>query len=238
MGNRQQRVLAFVYRWLMDRYGPQGWWPLVACDGVNPTKTGATKGYHPGDYTYPRTDDQRVEICVGAILTQNTAWTNVEKALGNLQRAGRLSLSALAATPVEELRELIRPAGYYNQKAAYLQNLVAFLMAHEPGDITREALLTCKGVGNETADSILLYAFSRPEFVIDAYTKRIFLALGLCDERSSYMSMKQQVESAISPDVVVYQEYHALLVEHAKQHYNKKPFGIGDPLINIVKALK
>ena len=139
---------------LFDYYGPQKWWPC---------QSGA-----------------RWEIIVGAILTQNTAWTNVEKAIGNLLFAGVMSPEKVLATPDSELQELIRPAGFFTQKCVYLKAMAAFMLERESAfeqsaDVwaLRKELLSVKGVGRETADSILLYAFNKLIFVIDAYTRRI-----------------------------------------------------------------
>ena len=104
-----------LYQKLYALYGPQGWWPLLTVKGTNPTKTGAIQGYHPGDYSYPQDEQQRFEICVGAILTQNTSWTNVEKALFNLQKRQALTPKGISRLSVPKLKEIIKVAGYYNQ---------------------------------------------------------------------------------------------------------------------------
>lgn len=223
-----------VYNFLMESYCPQGWWPVLDHKGRKPNITGGLRGYHPGDYSYPRNSNQRFEICVGAILTQNTAWKNVEKALINLKSAKVLSSSKLVQLGDKELKELIRPAGYYNQKAGYLFNFINFYLLLKGKTPTRDEVLSCKGVGDETADSILLYAYSQPEFVIDAYTKRIFSHLGFIKPDEKYMDIKKLFEKNVKRDVHIYQEYHALIVEHAKRYYSKKPYGFNDPLVKII----
>ncbi len=219
----------------MNSYGPQGWWPVMAHRGKNPTMTGNFRGYHPGDYSYPKNSTQRFEICIGAILTQNTAWANVERALLNLKESGCLSPRKVLQLDDEALKAYVRPAGYYNQKAGYVRNIAALFVSLKGRVPDRDTLLHCKGVGEETADSILLYAYNLPEFVIDAYTRRIFSHLGLCTPGEKYTVLKELFEYNLPKEVVLYQEYHALLVEHAKRYYSKKPYGIDDPLKKLVK---
>ena len=199
-----------IYSMLLKRYGPQGWWPLL----VN--------GYHKGDYSYPKNSRQRFEICVGAILTQNTAWNNVKTALAHLKAVNALSAKGMADLNERALKEAIRPAGYFNQKAKKLKGFVRFFMALKGRTPTRKELLAVWGIGPETADSILLYAYNVPSFVIDAYTRRILRNLGLMDGKASYDEIKELFEEALEPDVALFQEYHALLVEHAKRFYSKK----------------
>jgi endonuclease-3 related protein len=218
----------------MDSYGPQGWWPVMSHKGKNPAMTGNFRGYHPGDYTYPKNSDQKFEICIGAILTQNTAWKNVEKALLNLKSAKVLSAKKMKDLNPDSLKELIRPAGYFNQKAGYLKNFTGFYLSLKGKIPSRNEILSCKGIGDETADSMLLYAYSQPEFVVDVYTKRIYSNLGFISKSEKYMVVKKMFESAVKKDIVTYQEYHALIVEHAKRYYSKKPYGSNDPLINIL----
>lgn len=212
-----------IYQVLHKGYGPQGWWPLSGVRGSNPTKTGSVKGYHPGDFSYPRNSTQRFEICCGAVLTQNTSWPQVEKALMGLKKSKLLGVKAITGADVDKLKPLIKPAGYYNQKAGYLKNLAEFFASLGGRVPTRSEVLAVRGVGNETADSIMLYAFRIPEFVVDAYTKRIFSRLGLIDETDRYDSVKSLFENALERDVEIYQEYHALIVEHAKRHCKTKP---------------
>jgi endonuclease-3 related protein len=218
------------YDKLFSLYGPQGWWPLQELDNskkMEITKSGSLHGYHPGDYSYPKTSDQRFEICLGAILTQNTAWENVDKALINLKKRNALCISGIKKLSDGKLRELIKPAGHYNSKAKYIREFVSFFEQIE--DIpSRDELLAVKGIGPETADSMLLYAFNQPVFVVDAYTKRILLHHKKIDSKMGYDNIQNIFHSSLAPDVATYQEFHALLVEHAKRFYKKKPFS--DPI--------
>ncbi len=219
----------------MKAYGPQGWWPVMSHRGKKPAMTGDFRGYHPKDYSYPKNSNQRFEICVGAILTQNTAWRNVEKALLNLKNGQALSPRGLIQLDDRTLNDQIRPAGYYNQKTAYLRNFTEFSISLRGKTPGREDLLGVKGVGEETADSMLLYAYAQPEFVVDAYTKRIFSHLGFIRPDEKYMKVKELFEAVVKKDVIVYQEYHALIVEHAKRYYGRKPYGENDPLKHEIK---
>ena len=220
-----------IYRELLACYGPQGWWPITACTGTNPAASGTRGGYHPGDYSWPRTPLERFEICIGAVLTQNTAWSNVEKALANLAGTAAVSPEGILSLPREELAALIRPAGYFNQKSAYLHNLAIFLSRCGNATPSRADLLAVTGIGEETADSILLYAYKVPTFVVDAYTRRIFGHRGLIDPASPYKVIKAYFEEGLPQDPDLFAEYHALIVEHAKRYYSKKPHGLHDPLI-------
>ena len=175
------KLLKF-YKKLLLLYGRQGWWPLLGVKGENPTKTGSMRGYHPGDYSYPKNDKQRFEICVGAILAQNTNWVNVEKALLNLQKAGVLDAKKVLQIKKEKLAKLLRPAGYFNQKARKLKEFAQVYAKLGKRAPTREELLKIWGVGPETADSILLYAYKLPFFVVDAYTRRVFAKEKFCKE--------------------------------------------------------
>ena len=230
-------VIRKIYDCLFTSYGPQGWWPLTElrkAGGANPAKTGSVLGYHPADYTYPQTRNQQFEIICGALLTQNTSWMQVEKALLNLKQIHSLSPESILSLDPETLREAIRPTGYYNQKAMRLKNLTCWFS--ELGDRlpAREELISLKGVGPETADSILLYAFKQPSFVVDAYTKRIVTNLALTDEKASYNEIKALFEENLPEDLVVYQEYHALLVEHAKRYYSKKSIRVNDIILKDI----
>ncbi len=227
-------ILVKVYGFLLKTYGPQGWWPLLGVKGSNPTKTGSLKGYHPGDYTYPKSSKQRFEICTGAILTQNTAWPNVEMALGNLKSAELLSSDAILAADDGALKDAIRPAGYFNQKSEYLRNFASYFLSLGKSQPLRRDVLAIKGIGPETADSTLLYAFGQPQFVIDTYTRRIFEKLGVIKPKQPYESIKALFEKHLLKDTITYQEYHALIVEHAKRYYSKKPYGVRDPLLNLI----
>jgi len=210
-----------IYRTLYSLYGPQGWWPLLDCRGVNPTKTGSLRGYHPLDYTLPRTRAQIFEICVGAILTQNTAWPNVERALWNLKAAGALEPKALLRLEEPTLKEAIRPAGYFNQKARKVRIFTEFFLSRRLPP-SREELLALWGIGKETADSMLLYAFKVPTFVVDTYTRRVLASLGMIRGGEEYDEVKRIFEDRLEPDLAGFQEYHALLVEHAKRCHAKK----------------
>ena len=211
-----------IYTLLMKHYGPQGWWPLLSVDGINPTKTGSIKGYHPGDYSYPKDDNQRFEICLGAILTQNTSWSNVEKALLKLNRIKAIDPVAIAKLSDGKLRELIRPSGYYNQKAKKVRAFLNFYEGLGGRTPDRDELLALTGIGPETADSILLYAYHVPSFIVDSYTRKIFFKLGLVKSKQDYDSIKAMFEKSLAKDFRIYQEYHALIVEHAKRYYVKR----------------
>jgi len=202
---------------LLEVYGPQGWWPLLGHEGCNPTKTGSVTGYHPGDYTFPHDEAERFEICAGAILTQNTAWPNVEKALTALAASGALEPEAILHLPDPELAALIRPSGYHNTKARKLKELAAFFRDLRGRTPTRNGLLAVWGIGPETADSILLYAYGEPEMVVDAYTRRVLERLGWVVEATSYEALKHFCAENLPEETTVYQEFHALVVEHAKR---------------------
>ncbi len=205
------------YEKLYAAYGPQGWWPLLDYKGTNPTKTGSVKGYHPGDYSIPRNKREQFEICAGAILTQNTSWVQVEKALQALKNRGALDPKKIIAMPQAELAGAIKPAGYFNQKAKKLKIFANFYLTLGKGTPSREELLSVWGVGPETADSMLLYAYKAPTFVVDAYTKRILGRMGLVGTDADYDEVKMFFEKNLACDLKTYQEFHALLVEHAKR---------------------
>lgn len=228
----KKNIIEEVYNRLYKCYGPQGWWPLLDVEGRNPTKTGSIKGYHPGNYSYPINKDQQFEIAIGAILTQNTAWPNVEKALINLKSQCGITDKTILKIEIEELKVLINPAGFFNQKSQYIKNYAHFFSALNERIPSRKELLSIKGIGEESADSILLYSFNVPTFIIDAYTRRIFTYLGIVKEADKYVDIKKVFEKSLPSDIVMYQEYHALIVEHAKRYYSKKPFGYNDSLLN------
>ena len=173
-------LIPSYYTALLSRYGPQNWWPAHS----------------------------RFEVIVGAYLTQNTNWSNVEKALLNLRRARRLSVSAMRATPIDELEALVRPSGYFRQKARNLKTFIAFLDERYSGSLSRlfsaptaklrAELLELNGVGPETADSILLYAGNHPVFVVDAYTRRLLLRHDIIGEKTGYEEIRALIEHAIS----------------------------------------
>ncbi|MBW3012220.1 endonuclease [Candidatus Woesearchaeota archaeon] len=182
-----------VYKILMKHYGAQNWWPTVS-------------------------SNKRFEICVGAILTQNTSWKNVEKAIAELKKANALNADSIKKMPKQKLAKLIKSSGYHNQKARKLKEFVNF-----KGSVTRDSLLSIWGIGPETADSILLYAYNKPAFVIDAYTKRIFSRLGMCSTDVSYNDLQNIFIQALPENTQLFNEYHALLVELAKRNCRPKP---------------
>ena len=179
-------------------------------------------------------------MVVGAILTQNTAWKNVERAIANLKTAGCLTWETLREIPQQELAELIQPAGTYRIKAARLKAFVEVLWAEHGGslesllagdiDEVRSELLAIHGIGPETADAIILYAGDLPTFVVDTYTKRILRRHRLIDAAAGYETVRQLFMQAISPDARVYNEYHALLVAVAKKHCRTQARCDGCPL--------
>jgi endonuclease-3 related protein len=200
----KQRKLMDIYHKLFEHFGPRGWWP----------------------------GESRLEIMLGAILTQAVAWKNVEKAIAALQEAGLLDFSALLAITEEELAELIKPALYHRQKARRLKILLDFIAENYGGDIDlmfseplpqiRARLLALWGIGPETADSILLYAGNYPVFVVDAYTIRIFSRLGWVEDKCSYEKMQGLLQCRLPADTQIYNEYHALLVALGANYCKKK----------------
>ena len=199
---------------------------MLGQKGCKPTKTGSITGYHPGNYDLPETRNQIFEICLGAILTQNTGWPQVEMALKSLHERNCLDPAKIMEMDIEAIKEAIKSAGYFNQKAKKVKIFTQFFLKFFALDQSRipgrEELLSLWGIGPETADSMLLYAFKVPTFVIDAYTRRIFIRLGMADEKSSYDDIKAFFEQSLPEDFILYQEYHALIVEHAKRFYQKK----------------
>jgi len=206
-----------IYEYLLNLYGHQGWWPLVEVKGTNPTKTGSISGYHPQDYTYPRNKNQKFEIICGAILTQNTNWPNVEKAIVNINALTKFDPEKLLELDEEILKDAIRPAGYFNQKYKKIKLVTEFFISLDGEIPTRNQLLDIWGIGPETADAILLYAYKQREFVADTYTKRVLLSLGLIQENWGYDDIKRFLENNLKKDYKLYQEFHALIVEHAKR---------------------
>ncbi len=199
-----------VYELLRRAHGPRRWWPV--------TPPGETKPLYTGG---PRSDLQRFEVAAGAILTQNTAWTNAARAIENLNRLGAISPGAIGRMDVQSLALAIRSAGYFNQKAKRLKTIAAHFRANRK--MTREGLLALDGVGPETADSIMLYGFKAPFFVVDAYTRRLFGRLDLVDPSASYEEIRERFERNLPRRVFVYKEYHALIVEHGKLVCRKAP---------------
>lgn len=191
-----------LYERLLDTFGEQDWWPV-------------SHGFEPPEW----------EVMVGAILTQNTNWNNVENALDNLSRAGVKDKGSLLALKESELAELIRPSGYYNQKARRLRLLAGF-----DGELSRENLLGISGIGPETADSIMLYAQGKAYFVVDAYTRRVFSRLGLLKEDAGYEEIRQFFENRLPRNPIIYKEFHALIVEMAKRFCRSKPSCPGCPM--------
>ena len=197
--------LLTVYHKLLAAYGPQEWWPA----------------------------EEPFEVIIGAILTQSTAWTNVEKAISNLKTAGRLSPQGIGELAHAELAGLIRPSGYFNAKARKLQAFCQWfeekyndslqeVFSNETTRL-REQLLDIYGIGEETADSIILYAAGKPVFVIDAYTRRFIDRIGLTPEKNTYAAYQELFENNLQPDVDLFNEYHALLVRLGKDRCKKKP---------------
>lgn len=198
-------VLYDAYEALLDHFGPQHWWPA----------------------------ETPFEVIVGAVLTQNTSWKNVDLALENLREAGLLHLEGLRALHHDELAELIRPAGYFRLKARRLRNLLDLIHDQHEGSLEhflstdlptlREQLLKVNGVGPETADSILLYAAGKPTFVIDTYTHRVARRHGWIEPEADYHDLKEYFEGGLPEDVSLYNEYHALLVRVGHEFCKPRP---------------
>jgi endonuclease-3 related protein len=199
-----------IYETLRRAYGPQRWWPVTPPRGGEPVYSGG-----------PRTESQVFEVVVGAVLTQNTAWRNAAGAIINLNRAGLMDPAAILRVEEAALAALVRPSGYYNQKARRLRAVARFF-AGAPS-ITRESLLALDGIGPETADSIMLYALGKPYFVVDAYTRRIFGRIGLIDEKAPYEEIRASFERRCPRRLHLYREYHALIVEHGKRSCRRSP---------------
>ncbi|MCK9556035.1 hypothetical protein M0R36_09515 [bacterium] len=196
MGKKDNAILK-IYNAMHDYFGPSRWWPA----------------------------DTPLEICAGAILTQNTSWKNVERCILNLKKKKVLSLNALLEIGVADLQKLIRPSGFYAQKAKRLKKFCSFVygnfrslknMSLLDTDTLRKSLLAVEGIGPETADSILLYVFERPVFVVDAYTRRLFSRHGFFDERTEYGTIKSFFETSLPGVSGLYKDYHAQIVETGK----------------------
>ncbi|MDH3688856.1 MAG: endonuclease [Gammaproteobacteria bacterium] len=202
-----------VYKRLRGRYGEQNWWPA----------------------------DSTFEIMVGAVLTQNTAWINVERALANLTVAGALDPVSLTTAHPKTVAKWLRPSGYFNVKTKRVRALCRWLLqngglariARWDTDRLRAELLAVNGVGQETADDILLYAFQRPLFVVDAYTRRIFSRLGLCVADESYDSLQSHFHSELPHKVPIFNNYHALIVHHGKHVCRVRPLCVDCCLADI-----
>lgn len=211
------KTLISIFDKLLSFFGPQHWWPA----------------------------ESRFEIIVGAILTQNISWNNVEKAIFNLKDKDLLSIDDILNTDIESLALLIKPAGYYNQKSRYLKNICKFIKENygsleeflsQDSRKLRNELLKIKGIGPETADSIILYAAEKPVFVVDAYTKRIFYRIGLIKQNLSYNKVQQFFMENLPKEVNLYNQYHALIVKLGKQNCsNKNPVCKNCPLNDICK---
>ncbi len=207
-----KKALIKIYDLLSNEFGPQHWWP--------------------GDTPF--------EVAIGAILTQNTNWGNVEKAINNLKKSRALSAKALYKIQAKRLASLIRPAGYYNIKSKRIRAFLKFLTNHyrgsmkkmgalETGDL-RQQLLDVHGIGPETADSILLYALEKPAFVIDAYTKRVLERHNIVSKKATYHEMQELFHKNLSMDTQMFNEFHALFVKVGKDHCRPKPKCEGCPL--------
>jgi len=209
------KKLPEIYQRLYHAFGPQHWWP----------------------------GDSPFEIAVGAILTQNTNWANVEKAIGNLKKKMVLNSTSIYKMKTEKLASLIRPAGYFNIKAGRLKSFINFLMSEYHGSMKRmrneemhtlrTKLLNVHGIGPETADSILLYALDKPFFVTDAYTKRVLSRHNIIKHDASYDHIQNLFQSTLEKDAVLFNEYHALFVKLGKTYCRKKPLCRGCPLEEI-----
>jgi len=208
------RRLAALYERLLKRFGRQNWWPA----------------------------DSSFEVIVGAILTQQSSWKNVEKAIANLKEENMLTPQRIATAKIETLEWLVRPSGFYRQKALRLKNFSKFLLEKYHGeldslfsqdlDTLRRELLSLNGVGHETADSIILYAANKPTFVVDAYTVRILGRLGILSEKA-YDTVQKYLHANIPNDVQHYKEFHALLVRLAKENCRTRPACDGCPLAGV-----
>ncbi|RBQ30531.1 endonuclease III [Arcobacter sp. FW59] len=223
-----------IYKKLYETYGAQGWWPFINYQGKNIQKQGNSDGYHILDYSFPRDENEIFEVCLGSILTQNTTFTSVVKSLNNLNEIDCLNHKKIKNLPIEKLKELIKPSGYNNQKANYVLNFIEFFENLNGKIPTRTELLAIKGIGFETADSMLLYGFNQAEFKVDAYTKRLLVHNKLLDEKAKYNDIKYFMEDELRKVifdekelVITYQEYHALIVNHSKLYYSKQPYGNG-----------
>jgi endonuclease-3 related protein len=205
-----------IYDLLLEAYGPQNWWPARS----------------------------PLEVMVGAVLTQNTNWQGVEKAIVNLKRNNLLNPHKLQAIPTEDLARLIKPAGYFNLKARRLKNLIEFVTEAYSGDLQtmgqveteqlRQELLAVNGVGPETADSILLYGLQKPVFVVDTYTYRVMNRHGLIGDEASYDELQELFTQHLPSDMTLFNEYHALLVRVGKLHCRRKPRCQGCPLAPLL----
>lgn len=201
-----------VYESLRARFGPAGWWPA----------------------------ESAFEVCVGAILTQNTAWSNVEKTLAGLRARGLLSFERLSRVPRARLSSLLRSSGTYNVKGRRLRAFLAFLGAEYQGrvdgmraelpPVLRRKLLAVPGIGPETADAIALYAAEHPLFVVDAYTRRVFERLGSLRGGETYDEVQSFFSERLPQEAALFNDYHAQIVKLGKEHCRKRPLCVGCPL--------
>jgi len=220
MSARSQKILQKIYHVLFQAFGPQYWWPAKS----------------------------KFEVIVGAILTQNTNWKNVEKALNNLKKAKVLSPQALYKLPSDQLAALIKPAGYFNVKAKRLKNFINFLVEEFHGDLIsmgklscedlREKLLQINGIGPETADSILLYALDKPIFVVDAYTRRFLYRHNMIDAQATYQDVQNLFMQNLQGEPQLFNEYHALIVRLGKEYCKPHPQCAKCPLSDFHYSLK
>ncbi len=224
-----------IYSILLKHFGPQGWWPTIS------KKNGECE-YHKNNYNIPQTEQQKLQVILGAILTQNTSWKNVEKSLINLHKNKLIDINKISNFPQEKLAEIIRSSGYHNQKSERLKIFCNHIIKYHNNvnnflsqdlDKLRAELLSIKGIGPETADSIILYAGQKPVFVVDSYSKRIFSRLGFCKSNVSYEELQDLFHKNLRKDVQLFNEFHALLVEHAKVFCRKKPLCNDCPLSKI-----
>lgn len=200
--------LKLIYDKLFEAFGHQHWWP------------------------YTDEKNKELEVSIGAILTQNTNWQNVEKAISNLKAQKLLSSKKLEEINVKRLATLIKPSGYYNQKAKKIKSFIKFLKSGK--EFNRDNLLSIWGVGPETADSILLYAYDQPIFIIDAYTKRVMNRLGF--KEKTYDELQKLFMQNLPKNVQLYNEFHALLVKLGKDFCKTKPQCQNCPIINMCKT--
>jgi len=208
-------TLMTIYNLLFSAYGPQNWWPA----------------------------ETQLEMMIGAILTQNTSWSNADKAIQNLKKRDSLSVEALSDMPAPTLAEHIRPAGYFNIKAKRLKNLIAFIQEKYDGDLNwlfsgdtetiRMELLSVKGIGLETADSMLLYGAGSALFVVDTYTHRILSRHNLIGEEAGYYDLQTVFMDNLPHDVELFKEFHALIVKTGKDFCRKKPLCPDCPLEHV-----
>jgi len=212
-------MLQQIYQKLYDHFGPQNWWPA----------------------------ETPFEVIIGAILTQNTTWSNVEKAIENLEKQGLIGPEKLHKIENKDLEKLIISSGYYRQKTKKIKNFTSFLwekydgklkkLLELPSSRLREELLSIKGIGKETADSIILYAADKPVFVIDNYTKRVLSRVGITQEKN-YDKLQELFHDKLPQDTQLFNEFHALLVNLGKDYCKRKPKCDNCPLNQVCEYAK